>query len=101
MTGRIPRDLVIDALDNAAFDEDCLRDEYGYTGGHTCPGVVLPDHNGYTRFIVELARLSEDGGAEHNQTVDWMIDMCRWGTYRSDLIFFWPYLELTDDEGGQ
>lgn len=97
MTRQIPRDLIIDALDNAAFDEDCLREEYPYTGGYTCPAVVLPDHNDYTRFIVELARLSEDDGAEHNQAVDWMISMCRRDEMgRDELVFFWPSLELTD-----
>lgn len=97
MTRHIPRDLIAEALDNASFDEDCIRDKYGYIGGHTCPGVVLPNQRDYTRFMVELARLSDvnDDGT-HNRTIDWMIDAVRWDNMgRTGLIFFWPYLEFT------
>lgn len=95
---QIPRSMIVDALDNAGFDEDCLRENYSGRGmyGTTCPAVTLPGHNEAFRFFVELAHLATEQEAYGD--VSDLADTADWDTMgRSDLILYWRGLELTED----
>lgn len=98
MTYQIPRGLIIEALENAASDEDSIRDNYSGRGmyGTTCPAITLPGHNEALRFFVELAHLTADT-EEHHDAVTWMADAAIWDTMGDGLVFYWRRLELTDD----
>jgi hypothetical protein len=103
MTWTLPREFIIEALDNIAMDEDCLRPAYGGRGMYpnTCPGIVLPSHAEFARFCMELGHMIADNPYwhdKHNIDTDAVTKLA----YADDdnmareWIFYWRGLTLTD-----
>lgn len=99
---KFPRQLLVEALENAGFDKDNIYDNYSGRGmnGSTCPGVTVDHESDLRRIMFELARVvdgayeefldvAEDmtGGAMDNMGRGW--------------ILYWPGVTLVDEMDGE
>lgn len=95
----IPRDLIIEALENAGFDEDNIRKGTygGRYGVNAEAAVTLPRHVAAAmRFAFELGRLCEMADPDLCDNVSDMIDATNSDSMgRDDDIYYWRNTAFT------
>lgn len=101
MTVQVPRQPVIDALENVGLDSDeALREKYSGRSmyGNTCLGIVGSE-SAFALFLVELAyseREDGDNGQDVARELAGRVRSDQMG--QTDMIFYFPGAELAADE---
>jgi hypothetical protein len=93
----IPRELIVEALDNAGVDPEDggLRESYSGRGmyGSACFGIV-GSMSEFAAFLVELAYLEAENGADYARDLAQCVRSDNMGR---SAIFYFPGATLRDD----
>lgn len=97
MKREFPREILIEALENAGFDEDAIYDSYSGRGmyGVACPGIVVGHQSDLRRIMFELGRIIDGEDPELLDVAESMTD--GWiDAMGHGIIIYWRNIKLTD-----
>lgn len=89
----IPRDVIVEAAENANIDPDNIREDYSGRGmyGQTCFGIVVANMSEFLRFMLEIERA--DCGFDYT---DYLADCVDQDSMGYDCILYFPGVKLVD-----
>lgn len=91
---QIATDVLNDLLDSMGSDWDTVvREEYGWSGGQTCLGLVFDGDGQWEELLIELALYAEEIGAVGELKA--AVHRARKDSMGRGIIVFWPYGGLT------